>query len=65
MRWLAERTIHGGKSDTFVECSILIPDVHYYDYNSFYPWAMAKLPPVTEGSWEEVKDFVGEFEGFY
>ncbi|KXA94289.1 hypothetical protein AKJ65_04875 [candidate division MSBL1 archaeon SCGC-AAA259E19] len=65
VRWLAERTIHGGRSDTFVECPILIPDVHYFDYNSFYPWAMANLPPITGGEWEEVDDFVNEFEGFY
>ncbi|KXB01896.1 hypothetical protein AKJ45_01780 [candidate division MSBL1 archaeon SCGC-AAA261F19] len=65
VRWLAERSIHGGRSDTFVECPILIPDVHYYDYNSFYPWAMTKLPPITNGEWEETDDFVDEYEGFY
>ena len=65
VRWLAEQSIHGGRASTFVDEILMIPDVHYYDYNSFYPWAMANLPPLTGGKWQRVNDFVDEFEGFY
>jgi hypothetical protein len=36
-----------------------------YDYNSFYPWAMTQLPPITNGRWEPVDHFINEHEGFY
>ena len=36
-----------------------------YDYNSFYPWAMTKLPPITDGEWLQTKEFHDEYEGFY
>ena len=36
-----------------------------YDYNSFYPWAMTKLPPTTSGKWNHVTRFVDEYEGVY
>ncbi len=65
VRRLAEQSIHGGRASTFVDGIAVIPDVNYYDYNSFYPWAMANLPPLTEGKWLKVNDFVDEFEGFY
>lgn len=65
VRWLAEQSIHGGRASTFVGGIAVIPDVNYYDYNSFYPWAMANLPPLTDGKWQKVDDFVDEFEGFY
>jgi hypothetical protein len=65
VRWLAEQSIHGGRASTFVEGIAVIPDVSYYDYNSFYPWAMANLPPLTDGKWFRVNEFVDEFEGFY
>jgi len=62
VRWLAEQSIHGGRASTFVDGIAVIPDVHYYDYNSFYPWAMANLPPLTDGNWEVKTDFVDEYE---
>ena len=65
VRWLAEQSIHGGRASTFVGGIAVIPDVHYYDYNSFYPWAMGNLPPLTDGKWVKVNGFVDEFEGFY
>lgn len=65
VRWLAEQSIHGGRASTFVDGIAVIPDVNYFDYNSFYPWAMANLPPLTDGKWKRVNDFVYEFEGFY
>lgn len=65
VRWLAEQSIHGGRASTFVDGIAVIPDVNYYDYNSFYSWAMANLPPLTDGKWLGVKDFVDEYEGFY
>jgi len=65
IKWLAEQSIHGGRASAFFDGIAVIPDVHYYDYNSFYPWAMANLPPLTDGKWVRVNDFVDEFEGFY
>ena len=65
VRWLAEQSIHGGRASTFVDGIAVISDVNYYDYNSFYPWAMANLPPLTDGEWQRVDDFADEFEGFY
>lgn len=65
VRWLAEQSIHGGRASTFVDGIAVIPDVNYYDYNSFYPWAMANLPPLTDGEWLRVNGFVDEYEGFY
>lgn len=65
VRWLAEQSIHGGRASTFVDGVAVISDVNYYDYNSFYPWAMANLPPLTNGKWAKVNDFVDEYEGFY
>lgn len=65
VRWLAEMSIHGGRASTFVDGIAVIPDVNYYDYNSFYPWAMANLPPLTDGKWVSVNDFVDGYEGFY
>lgn len=65
VRWLAEQSIHGGRASTFVDGIAVIPDVDYYDYNSFYSWAMATLPPITDGKWRRVDDFVDEYEGFY
>jgi hypothetical protein len=65
VRWLAEQSIHGGGASTFVDGIAVIPNVNYYDYNSFYPWAMANLPPLTDGRWQKVNDFADEFEGFY
>ncbi len=64
-RWLAEQSIHGGRASTFVDGIAVIPDVNYYDYHSFYSWAMADLPLLTDGKWQKVNDFVDEFEGFY
>jgi hypothetical protein len=65
VKWLAEQSIHGGRASTFFDGIAVIPEVNYYDYNSFYPWAMASLPPLTDGKWARVDDFVDEFEGFY
>ena len=65
VRWLAEQSIHGGRASTFVGGIAVIPNVNYYDYNSFYSWAMANLPPLTDGKWIKVNDFVDEYEGFY
>jgi hypothetical protein len=44
VRRIAEQTIHGGRANTFVETPIVIPNIKMYDYNSFYPYAMTKLP---------------------
>ena len=65
VRWLAEQSIHGGRASTFVDGIAVILNVNYYDYNSFYPWAMSNLPPLTDGKWLRGNDFVDEYEGFY
>lgn len=65
VKWLAEQSIHGGRASTFVDGIAVIPDVNYYDYNSFYSWAMTRLPPLTDGKWLRVNDFVDDYEGFY
>ena len=65
IRWLAEQTIHGGRSGAFVSMPQAFPNVNMYDYNSFYSWAMTRLPPITSGRWEQVEDFVEDAEGFY
>jgi len=62
---LAIETIHGGRAEVFVKTPIVIPDVKMYDFNSFYPWAMANLPLITSGRWEHVYQFVNEYEGLY
>lgn len=62
---LVELSIHGGRSDSFVSTPVVIPHVKMYDYNSFYPYAMAMLPPMTKGKWFRVKKFDSEHEGFY
>ena len=62
---LAIETIHGGRAEVFVKTPVVIPDVKMYDFNSFYPWAMANLPPITSGRWEHVNQFVDEYEGLY
>lgn len=62
---LVIETIHGGRADVFVDSPITIPNVKMYDYNSFYPWAMANLPPLTSGRWKHVDRFVNDYEGFY
>jgi hypothetical protein len=36
-----------------------------FDYNSFYPWAMTELPPVTSGEWVQTDEYRDEYEGFY
>ena len=65
VRGLAEFCIHGGRAECFTSHPAVIPDVKMYDYNSFYPWAMANLPPLTEGRWEEINEFADGYEGFY
>jgi len=65
IRQLAEFCIHGGRAECFVGTPTVIPDVRMYDYNSFYPWAMTLLPPMTEGEWIHVDHFADGFEGFY
>lgn len=65
IRKLVELSIHGGRTSCFTPAPVVIPNVKMYDYNSFYPWAMANLPPLTEGKWLRVNDFVDEHEGFY
>jgi hypothetical protein len=65
VRGLAEFCIHGGRAECFTSYPAVIPGMNMYDYNSFYPWAMADLPPLTEGRWEEVDEFVDGYEGFY
>jgi hypothetical protein len=65
IRKLAEQTIHGGRSEVFIHVPCLIPNVSMYDYNSFYPFSMANLPPFTRGEWKEVDSFDPEHEGFY
>lgn len=62
---LAERCIHAGRSSTFVGKNVIMKNVNVYDYNSFYPWGMTQLPPLDKGTWEEVNEFVDEYEGFY
>jgi hypothetical protein len=65
VRGLAEFCIHGGRAECFTPHPIVIPGVKMYDYNSFYPWAMANLPPLTKGKWEHVSKFNEEYEGLY
>jgi len=65
LRSLVERTIHGGRASVFTPTPTVISNVRQYDYNSFYPWAMTELPPITSGEWKETDYFVDEFEGFY
>lgn len=65
VRRLAEFCIHGGRAECFVPHPVVIPGVKMYDFNSFYPWAMANLPPLTKGEWIEVDEFKEEYEGFY
>lgn len=65
IRILAEKTIHGGRAEVFVHVPCLIPNVSMYDYNSFYPFSMANLPPFTRGEWRKVDSFDNEHEGFY
>ncbi len=62
---LAIETIHGGRAEVFVKTPVVIPDVKMYDFNSFYPWAMANLPPITSGKWEHVNQFGQDHEGLY
>ncbi|HUU88011.1 MAG TPA: DNA polymerase [Candidatus Glassbacteria bacterium] len=62
---LAIETIHGGRAEVFVKTPIVIPNVKMYDFNSFYPWAMANLPPITSGKWEHVNQFDQDHEGLY
>ena len=62
---LALETIHGGRAEVFVKTPVVIPNVKMYDFNSFYPWAMANLPPITRGKWQNVSEFVDEYEGIY
>jgi len=62
---LVEASIHGGRSDVFIQTPSVVPSVRMYDVNSFYPWAMANLPPITKGKWVEVSEFCEEREGFY
>lgn len=57
IRKIAELTIHGGRANTFIETPIVLPNVKMYDYNSFYPYAMTKLPALTKGAWLSVNDF--------
>jgi hypothetical protein len=65
IRNLAEQTIHGGRAEVFVPVPCLVPNVSMYDYNSFYPFSMANLPPFTRGEWHKVDSFDNEHEGFY
>ena len=65
VRRLAELCIHGGRAGCFVKTPIVIPDIRMYDYDSFYSWSMATLPPMTKGVWEKVDEFVDGSEGFY
>jgi DNA polymerase elongation subunit (family B) len=62
---LALETIHGGRAEVFVKTPVVIANVKMYDFNSFYPWAMTNLPPITCGSWEHVNKFVDGYQGFY
>ena len=65
IKGLAERSLHGGRTGYFLNGIAVIPDVKLYDYNSFYPFALFNLPPLTKGKWEKVTRFVDEYEGFY
>jgi hypothetical protein len=65
MRQVVEGSLHGGRASNFVDGIHVIPNVRLYDYNSFYPYALANLPPMTRGRWEHVDHFVNEHEGFY
>lgn len=65
VRNLAELTMHGGMVGAVIDESSAIYDVNYYDINSFYPWGLYNLPPLTKGKWEYVSRFVSEYEGFY
>lgn|GEM_PF-1623778 len=70
IRKFAELTIHGGRANVFVNTPILIPNVKMYDYNSFYPYAMTLIPPISKGEWVKVKygrpiRELDEYEGFY
>ncbi len=65
IRKTVEQSLHGGRAGNFVEGIQVIPDVRLYDYNSFYPHAMASLQPMTSGKWEKVEEFVDGSEGFY
>ena len=62
---LAIETIHGGRAEVFVKTPVVIPNVKMYDFNSFYPWAMAHLPPTTGGRWENIDRFDQDHEGLY
>jgi hypothetical protein len=62
---LSEYCIHGGRADCFVPYPTVIPNVKMYDYNSFYPWAMTKIPPTTRGEWVHTDEFRDDYEGFY
>ena len=65
VRKLAELSLHGGRAGYFFNGVAVIPNVKMYDYNSFYSWAMANLPPLTKGEWVKRDCFVDEYEGFY
>lgn len=62
---LAELCIHGGRASCFCPRLTPIPNVKMYDFNSFYPYAMTLLPPITKGKWKEVNKFDNKHEGFY
>ncbi|MEM3518235.1 MAG: DNA polymerase, partial [Nitrososphaerales archaeon] len=70
IRKSVELTIHGGRANVFVDTPITIPNVRMYDYNSFYPYAMTQIPPITKGEWIKVEykhpiNELSEYEGFY
>jgi hypothetical protein len=62
---LAELTYHGGRASSFIGNLCEVSEVNCYDYNSFYPYAMTQLPPLTKGEWKKVDSFDNEYEGFY
>lgn len=56
---------HGGKNGFYLKRPGWIARAREYDLKSAYPWAMAQLPSMREGSWQAVSYVHPDAEGFY
>ena len=61
----SEFAFHGGRNGFYLHRPQVIEDLYELDINSAYPYAMACLPPLTEGQYHKVTTFDPTRNGVY
>jgi len=61
----SEQSYHGGKNGFYLPGPRLIKNVYEVDINSSYPNAMAHLPQMTKGTYNQIHEYDPDRQGIY